>query len=353
MNAYYSTLSGWIIPVTRAIKALGLDPVETLKRFNIDPAEVNDPEGRICVESLGNLFTYCNKEFGDHNFNIEVAKCFHPSVLHALGYAVQSAYSLQEALERVSQYKRVVSNCSNMETYEVGDELVVELIVYRYPDSGRSVLSPDLIECFLSTLVRLCRDLVGGDLDPVKLQFAFDRHNVEYDSDSEFLNCPVEFGCERNAVLLDLKQCKERLFGNNPAINQMHIELLNQFMTRVDKTNLTYLIESKILDELPVGAPSQADVAKHLGYSLRNLQRKLSEQGTCYKDILDNTRKRITLNYIRQPHMSISEIGYLVGFSNVANFNRAFRRWEGCAPGEYRANYLSTSSTVEQIKSRA
>ncbi|MDD1791563.1 AraC family transcriptional regulator [Enterovibrio makurazakiensis] len=352
MNAYYSTLSGWIIPVTRAIKALDLDPVETLKRFDIDPAEVNNPEGRICVESLGNLFTYCNKYSGARNFNIEVAKCFHPSILHALGYAVQSAFCLQEALERVSQYKRVVSNCSNMEAYEMRDHLVVELVVYRYTDSGRLVLSADLIESFLATLVQLSRGLVGGDLNPVKIEFTFDRSSDACPTAMEFFNCPIEYGCERNAVLLDLNQAKERAFGNNPAINQMHIELLNQFMTRVDRTNLTYLIESKILDELPVGAPSQADVAKHLGYSLRNLQRKLSEQGTCYKDILDNTRKRITLNYIKQPHMSISEIGYLVGFSNVANFNRAFRRWEGCAPGEYRTKYLSTNDMVEHIQSR-
>ncbi|WP_232313417.1 helix-turn-helix transcriptional regulator [Enterovibrio coralii] len=123
-------------------------------------------------------------------------------------------------------------------------------------------------------------------------------------------------------------------------------------MSRVDRTNLTYLIENKILEDLPVGAPSQTDVAKHLGLSLRNLQRKLSDQGTCYKDILDSTRKRLTLNYIKQPHLSISEIGYLVGFSNVANFNRAFRRWVGCAPGEYRQKYLA-ENTISDVPQAA
>ncbi|WP_407333142.1 AraC family transcriptional regulator ligand-binding domain-containing protein [Enterovibrio sp. 27052020O] len=352
MNAYYSTLSGWIIPVTRAMKALGIDPVETLEMFDIDPVEVNDPEGRICVESLGNLFAYCNKQVGTRAFNIEVARCFHPSALHALGYAVQSSFSLREALERVSQYKRVVSNCCNMQTYESNGELVVELLVYKYADSGRLVLSPDLIESFLATLVQVSRDLVGGDVNPIKIECTFDRLKENCPVVSEFLNCPVEYGSERNAVVLNLQQANERAFGNNPVINQLHIDVLNKFMSRVDKTNLTYLIESKILEELPVGAPSQADIAKHLGLSLRNLQRKLSEQGTCYKDILDNTRKRLTLNYIKQPHMSISEIGYLVGFSNVANFNRAFRRWEGCAPGEYRHSYLS-SNVVEHIHARA
>ncbi|SFO95040.1 AraC family transcriptional regulator [Enterovibrio norvegicus] len=348
MNAYYSTLSGWIIPVTRAMKSLDIDPIETLVKFGIDPAEVNDPEGRICVESLGNLFSYCNKRVGHRQFNIEVARNFHPSALHALGYTVQSAYSLKEALERVSQYKRVVSNCSNMLTYESGNELIVELDVYRYTDSGRFVLSSDLIESFLATLVQLSRELVGGDLNPIRIQLTYEELADCPDVDAHF-QCPVEFGCERNVVVLELDQANERAFGNNPIINQAHLEILDQFMTRVDKTNLTYLIENKILEELPLGAPSQAVVAKHLGLSLRNLQRKLAEQGTCYKDILDCTRKRLTLSYIRQPHMSISEIGYLVGFSNVANFNRAFRRWENCAPGEYRQNYLTGNALVEHL----
>ncbi|PKF49241.1 AraC family transcriptional regulator [Enterovibrio nigricans] len=348
MSAYYSTLSGWIIPVTRAMKALGIEPNSTLEKFKIDPAEVNNPEGRICVVSLGNLFEHCNALVPDRQFNIEVARHFHPSALHALGYAVQSAYSLHEALERVSKYKRVVSNCSNMETYEDGDELVVEFQVYRYPDSGRYVLSPDLIESFLATLVQVARDLVDGGLDPLRVQISVPQPRSNSESVSSFFNCPIEYNADRTAVVLDLAMAKQRALGNNPVMNQVHMELLNQFMSRVDKTNLTYLIENKILEDLPMGAPSQSDVAKQLGLSLRNLQRKLSEQGTCYKDILDSTRKRLTLNYIKQPHLSISEIGYLVGFSNVANFNRAFRRWVGCAPGEYRQNYL-TESTLSEL----
>ncbi|MDD1782788.1 AraC family transcriptional regulator [Enterovibrio sp. ZSDZ35] len=347
MGAYYSTLSGWIIPVTRAMKALDIDPNETLEKFNIDPADVNDPEGRICVVSLGNLFEYCNKVVDDREFNIEVARHFHPSALHALGYAIQSAFSLQEALERVSKYKRVVSNCSNMETYEDGDELIVEFVVYRYPDSGRQVLSPDLIESFLATLVQVARDMVGGNLEPLKVQLSTPSPRENSEAVASFFNCPVQYGCERNAIVLDLAACKERCLGNNPVMNQIHMEMLNQFMSRVDKTNLSYLIENKIIEELPMGAPSQSDVAKHLGFSLRNLQRKLSEQGTCYKDILDATRKRLTLSYIKQPHLSISEISYLVGFSNVANFNRAFKRWLGTAPGEYRQSYLSENTISE------
>jgi len=70
--------------------------------------------------------------------------------------------------------------------------------------------------------------------------------------------------------------------------------------------------------------------------SLRNLQRKLHDQGTSYKEILENTRKKLAMDYIVQQHLSLSEIGYLVGFSSVGNFNRAFKRWTNQTPGDYR-----------------
>ncbi len=65
-----------------------------------------------------------------------------------------------------------------------------------------------------------------------------------------------------------------------------------------------------------------------------------TDKGTNYKDILDNIRKKLTLGYITQKHLSISEISYLVGFSDTSNFNRAFRRWTNQAPGQYRTDKL-------------
>jgi len=122
----------------------------------------------------------------------------------------------------------------------------------------------------------------------------------------------------------------------NPLITQSHEKMLDEFMARVDKNDLTHVIKNKIFELLPLGAPSQTDIADYLGMSLRNLQRKLHDQGTSYKEILENTRKKLAMDYIVQQHLSLSEIGYLVGFSSVGNFNRAFKRWTNQTPGDYR-----------------
>ena len=133
------------------------------------------------------------------------------------------------------------------------------------------------------------------------------------------------------------------VIGSNPLIYQVHTNMLDKLLSRIDRENLSFVISSKINEYLALGAPSQAQIAEQLGMSLRNLQRRLQEQGTCFKEILESTRKKAALEYIKQPHLSLSEVGYLVGFSSVANFNRAFKRWQNCTPGEYRSQYLCTS----------
>ena len=111
-------------------------------------------------------------------------------------------------------------------------------------------------------------------------------------------------------------------------------------MARIDKNDLSYSIRGLLHKMLPHGAPSQEQIAKHLGIGLRTLQRRLYEQGTNYKNILEQTRKKLTMDYIQQRHLTLSEISYLVGFSITANFHRAFKRWTNKSPGEYRERQL-------------
>ncbi len=70
---------------------------------------------------------------------------------------------------------------------------------------------------------------------------------------------------------------------------------------------------------------------------LRTLQRKLSEENTSYKELLDETRRELANQYLRQATLSVSEVTYLLGFSEPSNFSRAFKRWTGRTPSEFRA----------------
>ncbi len=314
-----------------------LDFESECKNCGISLIELNNLESRLAADELARLVHYCNQKLGRHDFSIEIAKNFHPSMFHALGYAMMSSFSLHDALERLARYKRVVSNTCTINVSESSQSLLFEMQIANYPDSNRPVLEACLVETFLATIVTFSRELVGSRISPILVKLtAKNPPPGQEDYLSSFFCCNVEYECKSNSLTFSREVADTKLMVGNALISQMHEKVLDELLNRIDKGDLIYLIKSKIYEDLPMGAPSQNDIAKHLGMSLRSLQRKLAGKNTNYKELLDNTRKKLALDYIRQQHIAFSEIGYLVGFSSVSNFNRAFKRWTNKTPSEYR-----------------
>lgn len=92
----------------------------------------------------------------------------------------------------------------------------------------------------------------------------------------------------------------------------------------------------KIIERLPDGAPNQQQIASSLNVSNRTLQRKLREEGTSFIDLLQDTRLQLACKYLSSPGRSVVETAYLLGFSEPSTFSRAFKRWTGQSPAEYR-----------------
>ena len=97
-------------------------------------------------------------------------------------------------------------------------------------------------------------------------------------------------------------------------------------------------VVNKIVDRLPDGPPSQELIAGDLSVSNRTLQRKLKDEGTSFMELLQDTRLQLARKYLRQPGRSVVETAYLLGFSEPSTFSRAFKRWTGRAPADYRDN---------------
>ena len=98
-------------------------------------------------------------------------------------------------------------------------------------------------------------------------------------------------------------------------------------------------IRKWVLDGYHAGTYHPQQCRRPARADLRSLQRKLHEQDTSFKELLSNTQQELALFYIRDSNRSIGEITYLLGFSEPSNFTRAFKRWTGQSPAEYRENH--------------
>lgn len=341
MTQNFSTLSGWMIPFSRAMEASGIDLASAMEACQVDQKTLKDQESRIASSCFTALIDYCNEQLGVHDFAISIAEHFHPGTFHVLGYAMMSSNTLKDALNRVAQYKRVVSNTCELSIHEEGDQLFFEMEIFSYPDTQRLVLNCDAVVAFLGTILKFSKALVGEDFHANTLYLSYPEPEFDTQFLNDFFQADVQFNAAKSGLVLSSQKANEALVGANPLITQAHEKLLNEFLSRVNKDDLIQQVKTKIYEVLPLGTPSQADIAQKIGLSLRNLQRKLSDKDSSYKEILEDTRKRLAIDYIKQSHISLGEISYLVGFSNLSNFNRAFKRWTDLTPGQYRQQHLS------------
>ena len=95
-------------------------------------------------------------------------------------------------------------------------------------------------------------------------------------------------------------------------------------------------VRHAIEEQLPEGEPSAEHIAKALHLSLRSLQRHLADEGCRFDTLLNESRENLALLHLRDPQVSLSEISYLLGFADTSSFSRAFKRWTGMTPGQFR-----------------
>ncbi|ODA35729.1 AraC family transcriptional regulator [Veronia pacifica] len=344
MTENFTTISGWIITLTRAINASGLDAGLLFDKAGINPSWVKDPDRRIDIESFSRLIEYCNKEIPTRDFSTRVGKYFHPGMFHALGYSMMTSSNLDDAFKLIITYQKILTDGCRFEMTDHGSFVSLELKVEKYSMTQRSVMTQEVVESFLAVIIEFTRSLIHEKFDITKVEMGFCASSGLDDSTylETFFDCPIEFGHSDTRIFFKKSYLYESLAVSNPVINHAHKSVLDDFLRRVERHDLTYLIKQEIYKSLAFGAPSQQEIAKNLGMSIRNMQRKLFEQGTNYKEILEDTRHSLAVSYIKQAHLSCCEISYLLGFSNVGNFNRAFKRWTGKAPGNYRKIYIQT-----------
>jgi AraC-like DNA-binding protein len=101
-------------------------------------------------------------------------------------------------------------------------------------------------------------------------------------------------------------------------------------------TGLRSMVENQLLRLLPGGRAQAATVARQLGLSTRSFTRYLAEEGTSFSEILDHLRNRLARRYLADERISLQQIAWLLGYSELSAFNHAFKRWFGMSPGRAR-----------------
>ena len=168
------------------------------------------------------------------------------------------------------------------------------------------------------------------------MSFAHSR-NSQFREVHRILRCPVEFVQATDNWVLPRSVMELRIVSQDSHLLQILEAHADDLLSeRRSATGLRGVIENHLVSALASGRVQSAAVAKQLGLSDRSLRRHLAEEGTSFGEVLDGVRRHLAGRYLEDERVSLQQIAWLLGYSEIGAFNHAFKRWTGTSPGRAR-----------------
>jgi len=186
--------------------------------------------------------------------------------------------------------------------------------------------------------VRSCRNRLNREFSPLLVQLQRPQPTDPAPWQAVF-RAPLQFDADESLLRFPRAAFEQRLDDGNPELAEHNETVLRRSLEQLQAASCSERVRSCLEAQLPDGEPSAERIAQTLHLSLRSLQRHLAEEGTSYEALLGETRHALALRHMRDPRCSISEIAYLLGFSDSSSFGRAFKRWTGQTPSQYRDGF--------------
>jgi len=193
----------------------------------------------------------------------------------------------------------------------------------------------EAIDAFAAIYVRTCRNRLGRDYAPLAVYL---RRPEPADPSPwhKVFRSPVHFGAAQDCLEFNLSDFDSHLDDANPELAEHNETVLKRTLAQLQPLTWERKVRAAIEAQLPDGEPSAERIAQALHLSLRSLQRHLADEGCRFDALLNECRENLALLHLRDPQCSLAEISHLLGFADTSSFNRAFKRWTGMTPGQFR-----------------
>lgn len=249
-----------------------------------------------------------------------------PGNLDIVGLLLMSCDDLAEALEMLVDYQQIIGEGG--EFFLERGETVWRL---RY-ESHFPCRARERVEAVFGTLLHLGRWISGNAFAPGSISFQH-RAAAPLENYRELLGADVDFEARDNAINFSADQATLPLIQSNPAAIR-HLRLLaDQMLGSLGSQTLTSQVQSLLVQSPAAGKEA---IAERLHMSGRHLNRLLSEDGTSFKLLQDTTRRHLAEKALQGPDVRMADVAETLGFSDESAFAKAFRRWTGISPGQFR-----------------
>ncbi len=257
----------------------------------------------------------------------------------------------QSTLERMGIVGHIIKNCNDLE--DAGLQLIryfklfFGLIDWKliktkttasfiYSLKNQSYYMQFGAEVMLSSAITIMRSLTSSSFTPKEIHFRYEvpEYVLNY---HEVFRAPLKFNQNQDAILMTKDQLKQPISNGQSYIKAILQKHADSLLANIHKSHsLKSQVQQLILTELPTGMVDIDLISKKLQMSRWTLTRKLKEEGTTFKQLLKGSREKLAQSYLKRQTESVTEIAFLLGYSEPSAFQRAFKSWTGKTPFEYR-----------------
>ncbi|UZE95510.1 AraC family transcriptional regulator [Alkalimarinus alittae] len=328
---HHTTLATAVAVLKQTIQSYGLDFDAISLKAGIQPSDVYDPGNRIPVTKIQKIWKIAAEETQDDAFGLAYASYFQPAVLHGLGLAWLTSSTLKDSLNRLVRYQRVLSTVTRFSLEENKNSYCI-VLDHEQLDRDLEDITADAVIC---SFYKMCKISMGPLIVPKSVSMKRPQPSCQ-DRLNAFFGIEIAFNSARNCIVFDRQFMETIQPAANANLARMNDQIVIDYLKKLNKEDIEIQVQSTLIEQLPSGVPSQKETASALNMSIRNLQRRLHEKGSSFKKLLNRTREELAVNYLKESEKPIIEIGFLLGYVDASNFARAFRRWQGVSPQQYR-----------------
>lgn len=323
---------GFVHCLVAALQQKGVAADDLLRQFRLDAVRLALPRERLSIPRYMRLGHSAIALCGDPALGLEMGRHSHISQAGLAGITAAQAPTLREAARTLIRFEPLYAHNYRGQSSFHEDTSGAWMSFYSispYNDFNRFV-----VDSVLSGWHRQLSGLADLKLEKVEIEFTDPGYGERYE---QCFACPVEFGAAHNRLRLSHVSLEQRLPQHCPSTWQQLLELASNELEQLTRTRSLRERVIHLLGPMLHGRePELEEVARKLALPSWTLRRKLADEGTQFRSLLNETRRDLAMAYIRDTELSFGEIAYLLGFASAEAFQRAFKRWSGQTPGEFR-----------------
>lgn len=324
-----------ILAVVGFAATAGVPPPTLLAAAGLSPTLLTGPDADLLHSQELRLWHEAAQLTGDPDFGLHLAEwtvdCSE-DLFDVLAFALRSCATLGDHYRLAERYIRLVHQGIFVKLDEEHD---VARLSHGHLQEPR-VQPRHPVEGMLALLLLQGRRCIGEDFAPRAVHFTHAQPERVSEHERIF-QAPVYYGCPRNELVLDRALLLRSQRQAEPRLLAMLDRQLAGLLAEIpEQHSIQDAVRRCMMNQLPERTPGISTVAAKLHMSPRSLQRRLHSEGTSFALVLSDLRRDLALRYLQDARIAIGEVGFLLGFSEVAAFHRAFKRWTGRTPAQYR-----------------